>query len=136
MSLSRTPLKKNDISSLNTSSSEENGSQCYKMNTLLLCLNAARFETPRADYLESFKSGFDSMVDTGKPDGYKSFIKTFNGTKFQIIDNEHKGKTTYSFYAINNENTSVFTGIIDFTSSDRVKTVQLLEKMFNSVHFK
>ncbi|HUS01673.1 MAG TPA: hypothetical protein VMY77_08095 [Chitinophagaceae bacterium] len=107
----------------------------YKINSMILQLNGAGIT--RSEKLEDTKKGFDEMGFNSI--NYTSEIKSINNYKVLIMHLEGRDYASYSFFSVNNSNTKVLNGRLDYDKFDtatRDIAINTLSKLLKKMKFK
>lgn len=113
----------------------------YKINTMLLQLNGASGPVP-ADYLENLKNNLTDLsrgIDGRLSPSFNLEIKSINNYKVLINHMESHNSASYKFFLINNSNTALLNGILDYDKSDKPnkdKANKTLDDLLKSIKFK
>lgn len=112
----------------------------YKINDMIIQLNGDHVNTAK-NYLENTKKGFDEMAHMGGnlSTNYTSEIKSLNNYKILIIHQEAQNWAYYNFSSINDSNSSILKGRIEYDKTDksnRNKAAKMLDQILKSMTFK
>lgn len=144
-------FRKSHVTSFKSDQVKLNG-EYYKINDLLVHLNGGYFNAPK-NRLEYLKRDLDGQIKrmlyqtpkTNNPwlPDYTSEIKSINNYKVLIIHQDWGNSASYDFYTVNNSNTAVLNGSIDYYYNDKLskesnksKAAQTLDQMLKGMTFK
>lgn len=112
----------------------------YLINNMIIQLNGDKVPLPEKN-LEELKNAMDALANiNGHPlTNYTSEIKNINNFKVLIIHHQSQDYASYTFYCVNNLNTAVLNGGLEYDKNDKSnkdKAAKTLDQILKSMTFK